>query len=120
MVANSGHLPNKVNFSCRIARVAKTRPDSQSVDIIAFLKAAADSHSSGTLRQRMGDDFARGHVQASGGIVGEQEFEDLMEALEVGVKPEKKEGEGSAKTSPAKAKGMPAQKNTLANYFGKK
>lgn len=121
MVANSGHLPDKVNFSCRIARVARTRPaasDQAPVDIITFLKAAADAHPSGTLRQRMGEDFARGHVQASGGIVGEREFEDLMEGLGVGEKPEKKEGE--VKKSPVKSRDMPKQNNTLANYFAKK
>lgn len=115
MVANSGHLPNKVNFSCRVARSAKSRDPP--VDIIQTLKDVAEAHESGTLRERMGEDFARGHVQASGGIVGEREFEDLMSVLRVGEKPEKKEGEGSGekKKSPVK----PVQKNTLTNYFGK-
>jgi len=67
----------------------------------------------------MGEDFARGHVQASGGIVGEQEFEELMAVLRVGEKAEKKKGDGD---SPSKKRrvDMPAQKNTLSNYFGKK
>lgn len=112
MCANSGHMPNKVNFSCRIARSAKSKDPP--VDIISTLKEVAASHESGTLRERMGEDFARGHVQASGGIVGEKEFEDLLSVLRVGEKPEKKEGD--VKKSPAK----PVQKNTLANYFAAK
>jgi len=109
-------LPGKVNFSCRIARSAKAKEPP--VDIIQTLKDVAEKHESGDLRERMGHDFARGHVQASGGIVGEKEFEDLMSVLRVGEKPEKKEGEGGggSKKSPAK----PVQKNTLANYFAKK
>ena len=119
MCANSGFLPDKVNFSCRIARVARQRDPP--VDIIAYLKAAADAHPSGTLRERMGEDFARGHVQASGGIVGVKEFEDLMEGLEVGVKPGKREGSGEkGMGTPKKSSGaLPAQKNTLMSYFGK-
>lgn len=69
----------------------------------------------------MGEDFARGHVQASGGIVGEREFEDLMEVLKVGEKPEKKEGEGSPVKGGGSGKGkvvLPKQKNTLMSYFG--
>lgn len=118
MVANDGHLPDKVNFSCRIARCARTRTPADDVDIIATLKEIAAQSPSGTLLERMGDNFARGHVQASGGIVGVQEFEELVECMGIGegVRPSKKEN-GSAKTSPAKTK-MPAQKNTLSNYFG--
>ena len=112
MCANSGHMADKVNFSCRIARSAKA--NDPPVDIIQTLKDVAEAHESGTLRERMGEDFARGHVQASGGIVGQQEFDDLMSVLRVGEKPEKKEGE-QTKKSPSK----PVQKNTLANYFGK-
>lgn len=115
MCANSGHLPGKVNFSCRIARSAKAKDPP--VDIIQTLKDVAEKHESGDLRERMGHDFARGHVQASGGIVSEKEFADLMSVLRVGEKPEKKEGESAgSKKSPAK----PVQKNTLANYFAKK
>lgn len=115
LVANSGYLPGKVNFSCRIARTARAKDPP--VDIIATLKAAAEAHPSGTLRERLGEDFARGHVQASGGVVGEEEFEELMGVLRVGEKVERKEGGESP--SPGKKKATPRQKNTLASYFGK-
>lgn len=129
--ANTGYLEGKVNFSCRVAKGARARVESgregeeeeegdggdkENVDIIAELKAMARRHPSGTLMERLGDDFARGHVQASGGIVPAQEFEELMSVLRVGEKPPKEESPSKSKTkSPAK----PVQKNTLMGYFGK-
>lgn len=120
MVANSGYLPGKVNFSCRVARCAMGREPP--VDIIERLRGVAGEHGSGTLRERMGEDFARGHVQASGGIVGEGEFEELMEVLRVGEKGDRRKVDGEEESSPRKRKkaDLPAQRNTLANYFGKK
>lgn len=137
MCANEGYLPGKVNFSCRIARCARERvkaereadsakktsddetddPDG-GVDIISDLKAWASQHPSGDLLERMGTEFARGHVQASGGIVGVQEFEDLMSVLRVGEKPAK--SANATKTSPGKKTIDAKQTNKLTSYFGKK
>ena len=129
LVANEGYLPGKVNFSCRIPRCARNRDPP--VDIIQSLRAYAslpdvppDGESGVELEeklpllQRLGDGFARGHVQASGGIVDADEFEELMRLMKIGVKAEKKDDE---KKSPAKKKAGidPGQKNTLAGYFGK-
>jgi hypothetical protein len=126
MVANEGYLPGKVNFSCRVARCARGREEE--VNIIQSLRAYAslpdkDGENDGEdtrplLLERVGDNFARGHVQASGGIVDVEDFEELVRLMQVGVKSAKKEGE---KNSPAKKKtGIdPGQKNTLAGYFGK-
>jgi hypothetical protein len=126
MVANEGYLPGKVNFSCRVARCAKGREEE--VNIIESLRAYAslpdkDGEIDGEiakplLLERVGDNFARGHVQASGGIVDVEDFEELVRLMQVGVKSTKKEGE---KSSPAKKKAGidPGQKNTLASYFGK-
>ncbi|KAF2432157.1 DHH family protein [Tothia fuscella] len=111
LVANEGYLPDKVNFSCRIPRCARSR-DSP-VNIIESLKAVAAQSESGNLIDRLGENFARGHKEASGGIVGKDEFDELMKILRVGEKGQS----GSSKkqeSSPAK------QKNTLMNYFGKK
>lgn len=44
-----------------------------------------------TLRQKLGESFARGHKEASGGIVGRNEFEELMGVLRDGEKPEQVE-----------------------------
>lgn len=130
LVANEGYLPGKVNFSCRIARCARNKDPP--VNIIESLKAyaslkletneikdeAAVSEEEKPLLERLGADFARGHVQASGGIVKADEFEELMKLMRVGEKPEKKEGD---QTSPKKTKKAadPGQKNNLMNYFGK-
>ena len=114
MVANSGYLEGMVNFSCRIARCA--RNNDPPVNIIDSLKAAADLSTDG-LRDRMGENFARGHKEASGGIVSTETFEELMELLKVGQKPEKKEGDDSPAKKKIKTIDASPQKNTLGNYF---
>ena len=130
MVANEGYLDGKVNFSCRIPRCARSREPP--VDIIASLKRYAsmqplavdengpnEAETQQTpLIDRLGTDFARGHVQASGGIVGVDEFEELMRNMQIGVKAAKKEVEES---TPKKKKGVidSSQSNNLMNYFGK-
>lgn len=114
MVANSGYRPGFVNFSCRIARCARSRDPP--VNIIASLKAAADLDT-GDLVERLGESFARGHKEASGGIVPDAEFEDLMTLMQIGEKPDHKpDGEGVKKKATEKS----PQKNNLMNYFGKK
>jgi hypothetical protein len=110
MVANYGYLPGKVNFSCRIARCARDRDPP--VNIISSLKAVADLDTT-DLVQRLGENFARGHKEASGGIVNTTEFEELCVLMKVGEKPEKMEGDAAKNTE------KPPQKNTLNNYFKK-
>lgn len=129
MVANEGYLPGKVNFSCRIPRCARARDPP--VDIIASLKAYAsmelpteDGEKDGAVKkppllERLGDDFARGHVQASGGIVSVDEFDELMKIMQIGVKAPKKEGEDVSPTKKKKGAIDAGQKNSLMNYFGK-
>jgi hypothetical protein len=114
LVANEGYLPGMVNFSCRVPRCARAREPP--VNIIEVLRGVADKATDPTLRARLGESFARGHKEASGGIVPKKEFEELMDILEVGKKLE-------SSGSPAKSRGKPAgpkQANTLMNYFGKK
>lgn len=110
MVANYGYLPGKVNFSCRVARCVRDRDPP--VNIIDSLKSVANLDT-GDLVKRLGENFARGHKEASGGIVATAEFEELCVLMKVGEKPDKVEGE-----SPKKKK-VDAQKNTLNNYFKK-
>lgn len=113
LVANEGYLRDMVNFSCRVPRCARARDPP--VNIIEVLKGVADRAPDQSLRQRLGDSFARGHKEASGGIVPKAEFEELINILEVG-----RRGEGTT-TTPKKAKTVgPKQGNTLMNYFGKK
>ena len=111
MVANSGYREGYTNFSCRIARIARSRDPP--VNIIESLKAAADLDQ-GNLVERMGESFARGHKEASGGIIPTKEFEELMTLMQIGEKPDPKPGENAKKT-----KALP-QKNNLMNYFGRK
>ena len=114
MCANFGYLPGMVNFSCRIARCARGKDPP--VNIIESLQAAADLSTDG-LRDRMGESFARGHKEASGGIVSTETFEELMNLLKVGEKPEKKEGDEQPKRKKVKTIDASPQKNTLGNYF---
>lgn len=110
MCANEGYLPDKVNFSCRIAKVARARDGEGKVDIIKRLESiVADDKD---LRMRLGESFARGHKEASGGIVGKVEWEEFKKLMGIGEGTRKK-AEGAAK------KEKVVQKNTLANYFGK-
>jgi hypothetical protein len=111
MVANYGYLPGKVNFSCRIARCA--RGNDPPVNIIESLNAVASLDTTDLIR-RLGDNFARGHKEASGGIVNTDEFEELCLLMKVGEKPDKPADE-PPKT---KVEKFP-QKNTLNNYFKK-
>lgn len=125
MVANEGYLEGLVNFSCRIARCARGRDPL--VNIIESLKAyaslpsvdhteAGDAAQGPELLERMGENFARGHVQASGGIVAVEDFDELMRRMEVGVRK-------AASSSPSKKKKKDIdakQKNTLMGYFQKK
>ncbi|KAI1760058.1 DHH phosphoesterase [Hypoxylon sp. FL1150] len=112
LVANEGYLPGMVNFSCRIPRSARAKDPP--VNIIEVLKGIAERAPNPTLRERLGESFARGHKEASGGIVPKAEFEELMDILEIGKKPEG----GSPKKT--KKDAAPKQSNTLTNYFGKK
>lgn len=107
MVANEGYLPGLVNFSCRIPRSARARDPP--VNIIEILQGIAAKAPDETLRARLGQSFARGHKEASGGIVAVKEFEELLEIMEVGKKAE-------SGSSPKK----PQPGNTITNYFGKK
>ena len=112
LVANEGYIPDMVNFSCRIVRTARARDPP--VNIIETLKSIADGATDPTLRARLGESFARGHKEASGGVVRKEEFEELMDILEIGKKPDD--------ASPRKTKAKdsrPAQSNTLMNYYGK-
>ena len=128
LVANSGYLRGMVNFSCRIARCARARAASEGskeVNIIESLKAAAGLSTDGLL-ERLGESFARGHREASGGIVPTPAFEELMALLRVGEKAEKPVGLVADHETPRKKRVKVAatdpspQKNTLGNYFTKK
>jgi len=84
--------------------------------------AAPQEAESTTLLERLGESFARGHVQASGGIVDRSAFEELMARMRVGEKKAAStstaQSNGTTGASPSK-KNAAKQSNTLMNYFGK-
>lgn len=83
MVANEGYTPGHVHFSCRIpirARSWKRPPVNLLTELIELAERAPDR----TLYRRLGDNYGKGHVQASGGIVPKKEFEELMDVLVLG------------------------------------
>jgi hypothetical protein len=109
MCANEGYLPDLVNFSCRVAKIARAREGQEKVDIIKKLESIVADEPE--LRARLGESFARGHKEASGGIVGKHEWEELKKLMGV--------GEGGKKVVGKDQKKKVTQKNTLANYFVK-
>jgi hypothetical protein len=112
MCANEGYLPGKVNFSCRVAKHARVRSGDAKVDIIKTLEdIVADDPD---FRARLGESFARGHKEASGGIINTQEWEEYKNLMGVGENSRKK-----AEASSPEKKKTSHQKNTLANYFAK-
>ncbi|KAI9067146.1 DHH phosphoesterase [Trametes sanguinea] len=129
MCANDGYSPGMTNFACRIARAgggtahagAKRKAQGSSggdvegeTDIIAILKEYA-SRVPG-LRESMGDNFARGHKQASGGIVRTEDFEKLWETM---LSSQADADESPAKRRKVAAKGSATQKNTLEGWLKK-
>lgn len=112
MCANEGYLLGKVNFSCRIAKHARAREGDAKVDIIKTLESIAAGDPD--LRTRLGESFARGHKEASGGIVNTQEWVEFKKLMGIGENVRKK-----AEPSATEKKKPGQQKNTLANYFVK-
>ncbi|KAF1970221.1 DHH phosphoesterase [Bimuria novae-zelandiae CBS 107.79] len=112
MCANEGYLPGKIDFSCRVAKHARAREGDDKVDIIKTLeRIVADDPD---LRARLGESFARGHKEASGGIANTQEWEEFKKLMGVDENARKK-----SEPNRTKEKKKPVQKNTLANYFVK-
>jgi len=114
--ANDGYTPGLVHFSARISNKLRSLPDDERPNLIELLKeygTLAEARSPGWLT-RVGHDFARGHKEATGGIIPSEEFEVLTEVMEIGVKPEKQD-------SPRKVKKIDEkQKTNLDGFFGVK
>lgn len=113
MCANEGYLPDMVNFSCRVARSARAREGAEKVDIIQKLEGLVAGNDE--LRERLGESFARGHKEASGGIVKKEVWEELCTIMGVGENAKGKGDDGGKRVRERK----PVQKNTLTNYFRK-
>ncbi|KAJ8507429.1 hypothetical protein ONZ45_g10193 [Pleurotus djamor] len=70
MVSNPSHHPDPsvVSFSCRITGEKRKLPDNEQPDLISLLKMYGE-RTDETFMQRVGGDFAKGHKQATGGII---------------------------------------------------
>ncbi|KAG7529431.1 hypothetical protein FFLO_05659 [Filobasidium floriforme] len=116
MCANTGFNPDptKVSFSCRVSSGLRHLPDEERPNLIALLKEYGDSVEG--FRERVGDDFARGHKEATGGIIHKDEFEKLIVAMGIDENaPRKKASESK---SSAKAKSVdPNQKASVKDFF---
>ncbi|BFZ57007.1 hypothetical protein PYCC9005_004057 [Savitreella phatthalungensis] len=109
MVANKGYMPGKVHFSCRIPKFRRHldgTPDA--VDLQQVLKeyAARDPDLATTLQQ-MGS-FAKGHREASGGVLPNDLWDKLYDTMEIG--PSIREKKPPKETDQK-------QRNKLTNYF---
>lgn len=60
---------------------------------------------------RVGNDFARGHKEATGGIIKKSDFELFMKGMKIGEK------DPYAPPTKKELKAKPAQSNTLKSYF---
>lgn len=86
--ANTGHSPDgRVSFSCRIAASLRKLPQSERPNLQDVLReyGAKAAASNPTFFEQVGGDFAAGHREASGGIIAPELFEQLCEAMEIGV-----------------------------------
>ena len=111
MVANDGYTEGMTHFSCRLTRQARGREPQPS--IIAMLKDYASK--APDLTEAMGDNFARGHKQASGGIVTHAHFEELWNIM-LNVEDDHPPTESTTKRASAKS-ATPVQKNTLMGWL---
>src|SRR5947207_9624833 len=87
-VANNGYIPDKVNFSVRLAR---RNPISKDTNLIELLKEYASKTQS--LKEKLLSEdedvhFARGHREASGGSLDPQVWEEFCrDGLEILERP---------------------------------
>ena len=71
MVANEGYHPSgqHTNFSCRIIASLRRLPENERPNLIEILKDYSRKVPDEGFLERVGGDFAKGHKEASGGII---------------------------------------------------
>ena len=108
-VANTGYIPDRVNFSVRLAR---RNPISKTTNLIELLKEYASKTQS--LKEKLLSEdvhFARGHREASGGSLDPEVWEEFCrDGLEILERPVA----GDAKKRKAEDN---KPKNTLDRFF---
>lgn len=107
MCANTGYMEGKVHFSCRIPKFRRQDDGTaNAVDLQAVLKDYASRNPDLERRLIEGGSFAKGHKEASGGVIDVDVWEELYKTMEIGKPIQKK-----TKEAPK------VQKNVLTNYF---
>ncbi|KAL5531570.1 hypothetical protein ACEPAG_4447 [Sanghuangporus baumii] len=114
MVANDGYHPSgkHTNFSCRIVSHLRKLPEVERPNIIEILLEYARKVPDERFLERTGGDFAKGHKEATGGIILTSDFEMFVKTMEIGVRPDPS---GSPKRIPKK--GAESQKTKLTAFF---
>ncbi|WVR03621.1 hypothetical protein IAU60_000614 [Kwoniella sp. DSM 27419] len=122
MCVNTGFNPdpNKVSFSCRIAASLRTLPSDQQPNLIALLNDYGDMIPG--FRERVGNDYARGHKEATGGIIPKAEFDLLLGVMGVplpGTTPKKEPGVRAASSPKKSTKKVidPKQTGGIEQFF---
>ncbi|KAJ9100590.1 hypothetical protein QFC21_003634 [Naganishia friedmannii] len=107
--------PDMVSFSCRLSSTLRELPEAERPSLIALLKSYGDKVEG--FRDRVGDNFARGHNEATGGIIRREEFEKLL--LAMGIDETKaRSTTKAAMTKTGKGKVIdPKQKNGIKDFF---
>lgn len=113
MCANDGYNEGLVNFSCRIAQVAKKR--GEEVNIIDVLNSYADRDAEWKkeVMEAVGGNAFNGHPQASGGIFPKEHFEKFQQLMQIGVPPDNPARANGTLKGAAAGKAKPVQKNNL-------
>lgn len=114
MCANPGHNPdpNLISFSCRLATNVRKLPEHERPSLRTLLKEYAQQASPDFL-ERVGSDFATGHNEATGGIIPKELFEELMQAMEIGVPNPDSPAEVKKRKAAEASKGQ----QTLGSFF---
>ncbi|KAI5797389.1 hypothetical protein DFH27DRAFT_483731 [Peziza echinospora] len=112
---NTGYIPGKVNFAVRIAGEREREKDGEEreeVDLIRLLGEYADRMGEHG-REILGEDFARGHREATGGSL---EVGVWREFREKGLEVEERSGRKGKKEKEEEV----GQRNTLDGFLVKK
>ncbi|THH09729.1 hypothetical protein EW145_g1795 [Phellinidium pouzarii] len=116
MVANSGYHPSGVhtNFSCRIVAGLRKMSDTERPNLIEILNEYASKVTDAKFLERVGGDFAKGHKEATGGIILTSDFENFVKAMEIGIKPDTTESNSMLSK---KVLIDPGQKTKITSFF---
>lgn len=117
MCANPGHNPdpNLISFSCRLSSNARKLPEQERPSLRDLLKGYAQKASPEFLA-RVGSDFATGHNEATGGIIPLELFDELTQAMEIGVPNPNSPAEVKKRKEAEKSKGQ----TSIGSFFTKK